>query len=233
MFSTGRNVLFGQDIQLRHISSGLFVTLNTKQLSNEYGCFELKLSHCNEFCRFKFMPPQEKIRELNEPISYEDTFIVKNSRERTGYFLHCNSSELYSTEGAERKKVELTVNASHGDANATRWMLSKYMSKPIEETDTEKVKVTTMDTVRFFHREVEGYLTVTRRDVESNLPEYPDFLKKEIAILAEEKDDLNDDEEDEIVIEEGKVSQEILIYIEKDINKLDRTNTLWEIQRTE
>ena len=233
LFNTGRNVLFGQDIQLRHISSGLFVTLNTKQLSNEYGWFELKLSYCNEFCRFKFMPPQKKIRELNEPISYEDTFIVQNSKEKTGYFLHCNASDLYTTEGEERRKLELSVNASHGDVNATRWMLNKYFSKSLEDIENDKVKVTTMDTIRFFHREVGGYLTVTRRDVESNLPEYPDFLKKEIAILAEEKDDLNEDEEDEIIIEEGKVEQEILIYIEKDINKLDRTNTLWEVQRTE
>ena len=158
---------------------------------------------------------------------------MQNSKEKTGYFLHCNTSDLYTTEGEERRKLELSVNASHGDVNATRWMLNKYLSKSLEDIENDKVKVTTMDTIRFFHREVGGYLTVTRRDVESNLSEYPDFLKKEIAILAEEKDDLNEDEEDEIIIEEGKVEQEILIYIEKDINKLDRTNTLWEVQRTE
>ena len=48
LFNTGRNVLFRQDIQLRHISSGQFITLNSKHLSNEYGWFELKLSYCNE-----------------------------------------------------------------------------------------------------------------------------------------------------------------------------------------
>ena len=47
------------------------------------------------------------------------------------------------------------------------------------------------------------------------------------------KNDLNEEDEEEIIIEEGKAAQEILIYIEKDINKLNRTNTLWEIQRTE
>ena len=112
-------------------------------------------------------------------------------------------------------------------------MVNKYFSINVDQTDQEKSKITTMDTVRLFHREIGGYLTVTRRDVQSNLPEYPDFLKKEIAILAEEKDDLNEEDEEEIIIEEGKVAQEILIYIKKDINKLDRTNTLWEIQRTE
>ena len=127
----------------------------------------------------------------------------------------------------------LSVNASHGDINATRWMVKKYFSISVDQTDQEKSKITTMDIVRFFHREIGGYLTVTRRDVQSNLPEYPDFLKKEIVILAEEKDDLNEEDEEEIIIEEGKIAQEILIYIEKDINKLDRTNTLWEIHKTE
>ena len=77
-----------------------------------------------------------------------------------------------------------------------------------------------MDTIRLFHREVGGYLTVTRRDVENELPEYPDFLKKEVNILAEEKDDLENEDEDDLVIEEGKVKQELMVYIEKRSYKI-------------
>ena len=179
------------------------------------------------------MPSQKKISKLNEPISYEDAFIIQNSKEKTGYFLHWNPNDLYIDSQEERSKMVLSVNASHGDINASRWMVNKYFSISVDQTDQEKSKITTMDIVRFLHREIRGYLTVTRRDVQSNLPEYPDFLKKEIAILAEEKDDLNEEDEEEIIIEEGKIAQEILIYIEKDINKLDRTNTLWEIHKTE
>ena len=132
LFNTGRNVLFGQDIQLRHISGGQFITLNSKHLSNEYGWFELKLSYCNELWRFKFMPSQKKISKLNEPISYEDAFIIQNSKEKTGYFLHWNPNDLYIDSQEERSKMVLSVNANHGDLNATRWMVNKYFSISVD-----------------------------------------------------------------------------------------------------
>ena len=53
-----------------------------------------------------------------------------------------------------------------------------YFSINIDQTDQEKFKITTMDTLRFFNWEIEGYITVTRIDDKSNLPEYPNFLKK-------------------------------------------------------
>ena len=100
-----------------------------------------------------------------------------------------------------------------------------------ESAEPTQPKLTTMDAIRIFHREIGGYLTVTRRNIEAHLPEYPDFLKKEVSVLAEEKDDLEEDEDDELVIDEGKAEQEILIHIEKDNTKLDKTNSLWEIQK--
>ena len=187
LFNTERNVLFRQDIQLRHISCGQFKTLNLKHLLNEYGWFKLKLSYCNELWKFKFIQSQEKISKLNEPISYEVAFIINNSKEKTGYFLHWNPNNLYIDLQEERKKMVHSVNASHGDLNLTQWMVNKYFIINVDQTDQEKSKITTMDTVRFFHREIGGYLTVTRWDVQSNLPKYPDFLKKEIAILAEKR----------------------------------------------
>lgn len=245
-FHNGKNLLYGQVIQFRHIASGLFLTLENKKLSSEYGCFELKLSSSNEYSRFKLMPSIAKTKVLSESVEYEDNFIIQNVEESTGYYIHCDSSDLYSEEQNEDMKDQakrhadylnkimhktISVNASHGDASATKWRFSRYMSYDYNENNKDSINTT--DIVRFYHREMGGYLTVTRRDVESNLPEYPDFLKKEIAILAEEKDDLEDDEEEDVVIDEGKVEQEILIYIEKDQNKLDKTNTLWEIQRIE
>jgi hypothetical protein len=64
-----------------------------------------------------------------------------------------------------------------------------------------------------------------------SLPEFPDFLKREIQVLAEEKDDLEEDEDEGVAVEEGKIEQELDVFIEKDIGKLDRTNSLWEVQK--
>lgn len=228
--NSGNRLLYGQTVQFRQISSGLFLTLNTKRLSSEYGCFELSLSYCSEYCRFRLLPPEEKTKEFNQPIEYDDSFLVKSSVESAHYYLHCDSSDLHGASNSERGKMVLTVNANNSDSNATKWKACKYLS--YETLPKNESAINSMDTIRLFHREIGGYLTVTRREIESDLPEYPDFLKKEIAILAEEKDGLDEDE-DEIVIEEGRVEQEILIYIERDINKLDYTNSLWEIQKAD
>ena len=40
------------------------------------------------------MPSQEKISKLNEPKSYKVAFIIQNSKEKTGYFLHWNPNDL-------------------------------------------------------------------------------------------------------------------------------------------
>ena len=51
----------------------------------------------------------------------------------------------------------LSVNESHGDLKATWWMVNKYFSINVDQTDQEKYKIITIDTVRFFHREIGGY----------------------------------------------------------------------------
>jgi len=44
----GKKVNYGQKIQLKHIFSGQYLTLNTKRISQEHGCVQLKLSSANE-----------------------------------------------------------------------------------------------------------------------------------------------------------------------------------------
>jgi len=184
-----------------------------------------------------------KTKQLNEPISYEDSFIIQNQKDTSDYFLHCDPSDLYQMSLAERRVASLPINCSHGDSNPTKWNISKYLltsdynngeGKPFAdsiEPNKERRVLNTMHTIRLLHSEIGGYLTVTRKDVESQLPEYPDFLKKEVLVLSEEKDDRDDEDDDDDVVDEGKMEQEIFIYIEKDKNKLDDTNSLWEVQK--
>ena len=87
-YKTGSKVLYGQLVQFKHITSGLYLTLDTKKLSSQYGCFELLLSFCNESSRFQLLPSESKTKYLNEPITYNDNFIVQNTKDSSEYFLH-------------------------------------------------------------------------------------------------------------------------------------------------
>ena len=89
-------MLYGQTVQFRHIASGLFLTLETNKLSNEFGCFEIKLLPWNKFSRFKLMPSHNKTKTMSQPVEYEDNFIIENIDETTGYYLHWDTADLYT-----------------------------------------------------------------------------------------------------------------------------------------
>jgi hypothetical protein len=87
-FHSGNSLLYGQVVQFRHIASGLFLTIDTKKISKEYGCFEINLSPCSEYSRFRIIPAQAKSKMMDEPVEYEDNFLVQNLTESSGYYLH-------------------------------------------------------------------------------------------------------------------------------------------------
>lgn len=44
----------------------------------------------------------------------------------------------------------------------------------------EKQNIHSGDTVRLFHKEAKGWLTVNEKDVDFLLPDFPDFLQKQL-----------------------------------------------------
>ena len=50
----GQKITYGQPVQLRHLFSGDYLTLDLKQMSLEYGCCQMYLSETREESWFTF-----------------------------------------------------------------------------------------------------------------------------------------------------------------------------------
>ena len=71
-------------------------------------------------------PAKEKSKQVNEPVAYENPFIIKNVNGADEYFLHWDSSMLYLGTNEYRDSLVLPISASHGSTSATDWQFSKY-----------------------------------------------------------------------------------------------------------
>ena len=74
-------LLYGESIQFKHIASGLYLTLDTSK------SYELTLDQSSKYSVFKIWPVSGKSKQINEPITYEDTFNVKNVNGKDEYYL--------------------------------------------------------------------------------------------------------------------------------------------------
>ena len=98
---------------MRHVFSGLYLTLNPAKLALEHGCLDLKLAPASEHAWFSVLPSQ-KIRLMGEAISYNDQFCLRNLKEVTEYYVHVSHASTQQLSMGKRR----AVNASH---MATRW----------------------------------------------------------------------------------------------------------------
>lgn len=95
--NVGKKITYGQKVQLKHLFSEQYLTLNTKKISHEHGCVSLQLSPANENSWFTIMP-SERVKCNGQSISYLDTFNIQNyvlnAYEKPIFYMHVNNSEI-------------------------------------------------------------------------------------------------------------------------------------------
>lgn len=83
--SIGQRVIYGQNIQLRHIYSKTRLTLNNHNLAKQYGCVELALEeHGSEFTNFKFQS-SNNLRSNEDVVYYSDSLTLNNAEDPSMY----------------------------------------------------------------------------------------------------------------------------------------------------
>ena len=105
--SINTNVVYGQEIQLKHLYSNCYLTVNEKILANEPSCRELSLEEqSNSFSNFKILTINSA-KSIGQPILYSDTVIIKSSKK-----------DLWGV-GVQKKSIKGTieVNASQNASN--------------------------------------------------------------------------------------------------------------------
>lgn len=77
-FRSGNKLTYGAPFQLRHLFSNQYLSLNTDEMSQEYGCCEVHLSETKEESVF-VMEPQGGSQNLDGyVVNYSDFFNIKS-----------------------------------------------------------------------------------------------------------------------------------------------------------
>ncbi|CAG9316900.1 unnamed protein product [Blepharisma stoltei] len=156
--SYGRKVTYGERIQLRHLHSDCFLTASL-EVARERGCLQVILDHKgSEGSWFEIMP-KDKLRQEGEPVKYSDFFKLVTTMENSTYHLHMAISQIF------RQNMECELNAS---SNLSIWRARKFISQ--SQMKINPNFVATGDSFRIFHKQCEGYLSVTPRKIEEILP---------------------------------------------------------------
>eukprot|EP00347_Sterkiella_histriomuscorum_P002968 403366109 len=222
----GKKITYGQRIQLKHVFSGLYLSLNQKQIANEHGCVAMQLQEQNNSSWFTLRPSQ-KIREQGQAVSYQDNFYIQNfdydhQLDKYQFYVHVSADTL-----AEENIQIVEVNGSN---EPSRFKAKLFTDLSSQEEDEEAIN--SGDTIRLLHKELDGFLTINDKDVKDYSEAFPDFLQDEINQLFRIKQDKTASQEEGL----GYKSQnenplKYQIFVERDQTQLQETNTHWEIQK--
>ena len=180
--SAGREVYYGQEIQLQHAASGMFLTGNY-QAALDRTCYALQLSETGSSGAYFSLLPQ--LRKEGDPVTAGD--LVQLLCPGLGLLVHVSAQPLESSRPSQ--SLLTVVNAAETDAPRFEVNLSAdaalFLLQPFGSSQDPKV-VTGGAVVRLLHTELGGEVNCGREDyTEDGLPDL--FVRKYKGSLALEQ----------------------------------------------
>eukprot|EP01051_Picozoa_sp_SAG22_P004810 SAG22_NODE_268_length_13300_cov_161.222862_3_plen_2875_part_00 len=154
----GTAVKFGSYVQLRHVKSGLFLTMNPRLVAaRERDCMQVQLQEGDvesAFC----MRPKYKLRKDGSTIHWNDECIFANTEH--GLSLHCSKYKVASRHSSNTA-VDEDSHDRYCECNAsprlTGWRFKFYSSYAISSAALPKA-LRSGDVIRLQHTESNGYI---------------------------------------------------------------------------
>ena len=103
--SKGEQITYGEEIQLRHIYSGCYLTLRSNELAKQNGCVKIVLQEeDDEQSNFKFIP-SNNLNVLGQYIQYNDNVILSTIIDDFYYF-HIAEELQFQKENEKNKDCQ-------------------------------------------------------------------------------------------------------------------------------
>ena len=143
----GKAVTYGERVQLQHLHSMTFVSVDTQAMASEAGCLQtIMKDESNENSWFQ-ITAANKLRKEGEVIRYSDNVCFVSVSKKSQYYLHVDESIALK----EYSRAE--VNAS---GNISSWIIRRYTSYDLYDDSSNFVRIG--DSFRIFHKIIGGYL---------------------------------------------------------------------------
>ncbi|XP_019851941.1 PREDICTED: inositol 1,4,5-trisphosphate receptor type 3-like [Amphimedon queenslandica] len=149
----GSRVLYGDSVQLQHVSSKKFVSVHSEASKTESNNLLISLSSVNaEGCVFKVLP-RYKVRSEGDEVRFRDQLKIESMKTQ-GQFLHSSNRTL----GASNASFNVLKDCFELNLSATESALTliSHFSPSSNKIDDKALRAGSC--VRLFHKEDECYI---------------------------------------------------------------------------
>lgn len=157
--SLGKALTYGERVQLRHVHSMNFISVNNQTMATEAGSLQVIISEESNDKSWFELVPTSSLRKEGEIIRYNDSISLVLVSKKSRYYLHADESQHINIDS----RVE--VNASGG---VSTWMVRRFMN--FDQFGDTSSFVRTGDSFRIFHKISAAYLS-TKDKEKGKVPE--------------------------------------------------------------
>ncbi|CAD8133367.1 unnamed protein product [Paramecium octaurelia] len=219
----GSNIVYGQEIQLKHIYSSCILSFNSANLAKENCCRELSLEEIpNVNSNFRILS-MNQVKNPGEPILYGDQIIIQNSSQNKWFINIQKPSQKYD------KKDGLEVNCSQiGFPIKIASYVDSKTEQELKEQSLKQKALLSGDVVTIKNRYLGGYLSIQRQvRITEGLDQTEVFIKNSDTNISYSKDQFYFNVEQ---VKNEKINYMYKLYVDTSENAENNLNNLWQIQ---
>ncbi|CAD8139457.1 unnamed protein product [Paramecium pentaurelia] len=222
----GSNIVYGQEIQLKHIYSSCILSFNSAILAKENCCRELSLEEISNLnSNFRILS-MNQVKNPGEPILYGDQIIVQNSSSNKWFMNIQKPNQKYD------KKDGLEVNCSQiGFPLKIACYVDSKTEQEIKQQIIKQKALLSGDVVTIKNRYLGGYLSIQRQlRITEGLDKKEVFIKNYDTNITYTKHQFYFDVEQ---VRNEKIEYMYKLYVDSSTDAENNLNNLWQIQHVD
>ncbi|CAD8052984.1 unnamed protein product [Paramecium sonneborni] len=219
----GSNIVYGQEIQLKHIYSSCTLSFNSLTLAKENCCRELSLEEIpNINSNFRILS-MNKVKNPGEPILYGDQIIIQNSTQNKWFLGIQKPTQKYE------KKDGLEVNCAQiGFPIKIASYIDYKTEQDLKQLSIKQKSILSGDVITIKNRYLGGYLSIKRKlRITEGLEKKEVFIRNYETNITYTKQQFyfNVDK-----VRNEKIEYMYQLYVDQSQDAEENLNNLWQVQ---
>ncbi|CAD8135704.1 unnamed protein product [Paramecium pentaurelia] len=222
----GSNIVYGQEIQLKHIYSQCILSFNCAILAKENCCRELSLEEIpNVNSNFRILS-MNQVKNPGEPILYGDQIIIQNSSSNKWFLNIQKPTQKYD------KKDGLEVNCSQvGFPIKIASYIDYKTEQDLKQQSLKQKSLLSGDVIKIKNRYLGGYLSIKRQlRITEGLDKKEVFIKNYDTNITFTKHQFYFNVQQ---VRNEKIEYMYQLCVDSSADAEENLNNLWQIQHVD